>query len=59
MKSFYSLEIRCKNTLQFKMVSEILQLKSTNKDLAPWWILEVEERDEDSYFDFIMNFFKY
>jgi hypothetical protein len=52
----HKLKIRCDSALQHKKVSTILNCKPTRKYLIPWWLLEVEEEDNDEYFDFINKF---
>lgn len=55
IKSIYSLRISCSTLEQLYQVSELLNIKPTKLE-GHVWHLEVEEGENDEYFDFI-NYF--
>ncbi len=54
-KSIYNLQILCSDNGQLEKVSNLLSVKPT-KQIDNVWCLEVEELENDKYFDFI-NYF--
>jgi len=54
-KTIYSLRISCQDGTQTNKVSKILN-KVPNEQIGNMWILNIEEYENDAYFDFI-NYF--
>lgn len=54
-KSIYSLRILCLSNEQIEEISNLLSIEPTKQMVNIWW-LEVEEKESDTYFDFI-NYF--
>lgn len=55
-RSLYSLRISCVNESQKSNVSKLFNLESNNNNIENEWCFEIEEKENDEYFDFI-NYF--
>lgn len=54
-KSIYNLRIFCSTNEQFNKISHIFHI-SPIKQIDNVWCFEIEEKENDQYFDFINNF---
>lgn len=54
-KSIYNLRISCSSNGQIDKISSLLNVKPT-KETGNTWCLEIEELENDEYFDFINHF---
>lgn len=52
-KKLYSLRIKVSNINLIQQINDILKVKSSYQDI---WIYELEQKDNDSYIDFIWIF---